>query len=166
MPVYSDTSTAVKEGRVAPSRLSERQMARALSRGVLNHGQRATVTLPDGRSAIFTKGHSATYNTLVMVDARKLDRDWAQDPHSLHNAGNEIQGRKENFTSFLNARSGTAQTIEAPKVSLGRDGQPSFTDGRHRFSVLRDMGVARVALAIPRKELPLFKAKYGARLAE
>jgi hypothetical protein len=37
----------------------------------------------------------------------------------------------------------------------------SFEDGRHRFSVLRDKGVDRIALSVPKEQAAKFRERFG-----
>lgn len=88
--------------------------------------------------------------TTIMVNARALDSAWAKDGSFYIGKGEEgIAGRRRDFEKFLEK----GEMIQAPRVSVGKDGRAVFTDGRHRFSSLRDKGVDRVAITIEKADL-------------
>jgi hypothetical protein len=44
---------------------------------------------------------------------------------------------------------------------LDTQGNPSFEDGRHRFAVLRDAGIDRVAVTVPKDQAAEVQRKFG-----
>ncbi len=98
---------------------------------------------------------------LVLVDPARLDAGWAKDTGYYIPAGGggaEIKGRRAGFEKFL----AKGQPIEAPRVTLDPDGTISFTDGRHRFSLLRDLGVTNVAVMVDESQAAAVASLYGA----
>lgn len=95
----------------------------------------------------------------VMVNADALDAAWARDQGFYiprGGGGAEIPGRRAGVETFLES----GKPVQASRINLLEDGTAAFTDGRHRFSVLRDGGADRVAVTIPRKELARFGPEF------
>jgi ParB-like chromosome segregation protein Spo0J len=42
-------------------------------------------------------------------------------------------------------------------------GEASFVDGRHRFAVLRDLGLKTIPVTVAKEEATAFRRKYGAK---
>jgi len=106
---------------------------------------------------------------LVNVDTAKLDAEWkASDPPGFYvgpgGTENAIHGRYERFQKWLKDNPGTP--IEAPLISYNDyddRGGVSFTNGRHRFAVLRDMGYPRVSVMVPMSQAKTFRTpKFAA----
>lgn len=104
------------------------------------------------------------YSQVVMVNVEKFDQEWGKDESFyISEAGsNEISNRRARFREFL----ATGEAIEMPEVSarpphLG-DSTVGFTNGRHRFAVLRDLGLKVIPMAVDKKSVPYFKEKFSA----
>jgi hypothetical protein len=96
--------------------------------------------------------------TTIMVDPARLDIDWQKDADYHLAPGQEgVKGRRQAVEAYL----ATGKPVQASRVVLGADGVPSFTDGRHRFAVLRDKGVKAVALTVPKAQVREFQTRYG-----
>jgi hypothetical protein len=67
-----------------------------------------------------------------------------------------ISGRYEKFESFLK----DAKSIEASNVSVNKDGGIVFGDGRHRYAVLRDMGLDELPIVMDKESIKNAK-KFG-----
>lgn len=65
--------------------------------------------------------------------------------------GAEINGRREGFRQWLKDNPGKA--IETPEISVNERGEPSFTNGRHRYSVIRDGGEASMGVSMSPKSV-------------
>ena len=118
--------------------------------------------LASGEDVTFVPHQSAGGNdATLMVDPGKLDQDWARDEGYYippGGGGAEIAGRRARFERFLQE----GEPVQAPRAVLGGNGRLAFEDGRHRFSVLRDLGIDRVALTVPKEQAEEFKKRYGA----
>lgn len=90
--------------------------------------------------------------TTVTVDPAKLDRVLAEDsPHSRippGGGGEEIAGRRAGVEEFMK----TGKPVEASHAVVDERGRVHLNDGRHRFSVLRDKGFAKVPLTVEKAE--------------
>jgi len=121
-----------------------------------------TGLLPDGQRVRFARHPNATRDEIiVMVDPRKLDAAWSADAMYLPPGGigaTGIPGRREAFTSFL----ATGKAVQASRVSLDDSGVPAFTDGRHRFAVLRDTGANLVGIMVPKDQADDVRRRFGA----
>jgi hypothetical protein len=60
-----------------------------------------------------------------------------------------ISGRYEKFENFLK----DAKSIEASNVSVNKDGGIVFGDGRHRYAVLRDMGLDELPIVMDKESI-------------
>jgi hypothetical protein len=67
-----------------------------------------------------------------------------------------ISGRYEKFENFLK----DAKSIEASNVSVNKDGGIVFGDGRHRYAVLRDMGLDELPIVMDKDSIKNAK-KFG-----
>jgi hypothetical protein len=118
-------------------------------------------TLADGRAVSFLphRGAKSPGYTTLMVDPQKLDAAWQKD-EGFHvppgGGGAEIRGRRAAFERFL----ATGAPVEAPKVNLAGEAV-AFDDGRHRFSVLRDAGIDRVAVTVPASQAAEFRKRFA-----
>jgi hypothetical protein len=124
-----------------------------------------TIALNTGHQVAF-KPHPAAseQETMVYVDPQRLDQAWAKDtgyylpPEAVGTS--ERPGARDGIKQFL----GTQRSVEAPRVDLS-GGVLSFTDGRHRFAVLRDLDAPSVAVMVPNDQLAQFKGLFGAQPA-
>lgn len=97
--------------------------------------------------------------TLNTINVKKLDAELQKNKdHYVGVSGtNGSPERYERFKKFLM----TDQKIEAPLVYLMRlkNGEISthIYDGRHRFAVLRDMGISEIPVALDEESLILAK---------
>jgi hypothetical protein len=110
----------------------------------------------------FVKSENAASNKDVVVQASvaKLERDLAKDVgfHVGVSGAGGIAGRYEEFRRFL----GKNLAIEMPRMTMG-GGEASFVDGRHRFAVLRDLGLKTIPVTVAKEEAAAFRRKYGAK---
>jgi hypothetical protein len=60
-----------------------------------------------------------------------------------------ISGRYEKFENYLK----DANSIEASNVSVNKDGGIVFGDGRHRYAVLRDMGLDELPIVMDKESI-------------
>lgn len=99
----------------------------------------------------------------VMVDVGKLDAAFQRDKGFAIKAGGEgaIAGRIEGFQAFLAKARAEGIAIEQSQVVVKADGSVSFVDGRHRFSVMRDMGVKEVLISVPRGQADRARKFFG-----
>ncbi len=89
----------------------------------------------------------------VMVDAAKLDAAWEKDKGYYLGPGQEHgDGKRAGVEEFLKK----GEPVQASRVTLDKSGTASFQDGRHRFAVLRDKGIDKMAITISKDE-----AKYA-----
>lgn len=96
---------------------------------------------------------------LQKIDAKKLDRELQKDIEMYvgFNAMNGSSIKYNRFKKFLK----TNQEIRSPIVYLRKfsDGEikTHIYDGRHRFAVLRDMGIEKIPVTIDEESLELAK---------
>lgn len=89
--------------------------------------------------------------TTVLLDPLKIDSSWRDDSFYVPRGGGgaEMPGRSRGARKFL----ATGEDFQASRGGLSRDGMWYFEDGRHRFAVLRDLGIDRVAVTVPREQV-------------
>lgn len=117
-------------------------------------------TSSGGHTFVPSGAARAAGDVTVVVSVRKLNAAWARDTGfyiSPGGGGAEIAGRRAGFQSFL----ATGRPIEQSRVELTRNGTAQFTDGRHRFSLLRDQGLERVPISVPRSQAARIKRELG-----
>jgi hypothetical protein len=129
--------------------------------------QRGFLTLPGGREIALThEGPRAQAGgeVMVVVDVAKLDEAWQQNERGLYipegGGGPEseggYQGRRREVQQFLRDNN----TLQASAVQMIGNGV-QFADGRHRFSVLRDMGVEALPVSVPAEDAERVQAVVG-----
>ena len=145
--VVSDTPEKSPDTPPKPSKPSEKSVSEELPQ--------IFFTRPDS----FRKNKDYV---LVSVATDKLDHEWSKDTPGFYLAPgsteNQIKGRYERFQQWLKDNPNTP--IEAPVISFNDfagDGV-SFTNGRHRFAVLRDMGYPRVSVMVPKSQMKMFRS--------
>ncbi|OGM10520.1 hypothetical protein A2Z67_02870 [Candidatus Woesebacteria bacterium RBG_13_36_22] len=101
----------------------------------------------------------------VLVDVDKFDKEWSKDEDFYIGPGGtgaKISDRYERFNEFLK----TGELIEMPEVSsrpltLGTGSLVGFTNGRHRFAVLRDLGFKVIPLSVDLNSFAFFKENFS-----
>jgi len=85
-------------------------------------------------------------DVLVPINLEAFDQAWAKETgfHLPPTGENRIRGRYERAAEFVTS----GQPMEAPRVTVTRDGRVGFSDGRHRTAVLRDQGVRELPMAM------------------
>jgi len=78
----------------------------------------------------------------ILVDVKKADMAWSKPKHVAFRisaqGGNEIDDRTQRLVEHLKARA----PLDPPEAYYSKESQGlDFSDGRHRFSLLRDAGV-------------------------
>lgn len=94
----------------------------------------------------------------IMADPHKVDQSFAKDAgyYIAPGGAGAIHGRREGVEAFMKK----GEPLQASRTVM-HEGEISFTDGRHRFSVLRDKGADKVALTVPREQKKEFLEKFG-----
>jgi hypothetical protein len=101
---------------------------------------------------------------LVEVNVARFDEAWSRDKNFYvghggkvsGQVGGEVSGRYGRFQEYLASH----DSMQASDVGIQADGRVGFDNGRHRFAVLRDSGVARMPVAMD-KESIANGIKYG-----
>lgn len=119
--------------------------------GVSSSGKEATIEV-GGRmvTAELSTVSRGTGDRMVMIDAKAFDRAFARDrgfyvPPGGRGAG-AIEGRYDRFREFL----GEHDQFQVSEVGVQADGTVGFTNGRHRYAVLRDLGASQIPVAMDR----------------
>lgn len=116
----------------------------------------------DGLS--FTKPARAKSDAMVLIDINKVENAFKDLKNAHIGAGgteNAIGNRYAKFQQWLKKNPNTP--IETPEMNIPDNGEPiSFTNGRHRFSVLRDMGKDKMWASVPADKAEEFEKRFGA----
>jgi hypothetical protein len=95
---------------------------------------------------------------VVWGDIDKIDNLWKDDVNYYISPNFEEIKTKE---KYLNSRKDLfdMKVNEPPRITIKFTDKPiiGFTDGRHRFSNLRDMGVKKMPILIKEDKFDLFK---------
>lgn len=100
----------------------------------------------------------------VVVDVRKLDANLEKEiGHHVGPGGSGAAkpGSYSGFQEFLAQARAKGIAVEQPRIVLNARGNPSIANGRHRFAVLRDMGVAALPVSVPRHQAATFRHHFG-----
>lgn len=95
----------------------------------------------------------------VAVSVDKVNASWSQDKGFYVAPGGGGQ-KAANVRSFLDRAAKDGTKVEQSRMSI--TGGVSFTDGRHRFAALRDMGAQSVLVSVPRSEAAAARKQFGA----
>ena len=100
----------------------------------------------NGRDIPVTMHRLEKENQLVEVNSSVFDKAFSKTTWQYVGKGGEggIEGRYKKFAEFIK----DARSIEAPNVSVDKDGAIVFGDGRHRYAYLRDSGVKNIPLSM------------------
>ena len=100
----------------------------------------------NGRDVPVTMHRLEKENQLVEVNTNVFDKAFSKSTWQYVGEGGEggIEGRYKKFAEFIK----DAKSIEAPNVSVDKDGAIVFGDGRHRYAYLRDSGVKNIPLSM------------------
>jgi len=108
----------------------------------------------------FVKPPRAEGDVVVMTDIKKFDEAWGRDRNFYIPPGggrNAIGNRYEQFIDFLSM----GQPIVMPEVSMWEGmSMPAFTNGRHRYCVLRDKGWEKMPMCVDPDTAPEFRELY------
>lgn len=119
-------------------------------------------TLPSGRTVQYVR-HDASPpdEMLLMVDPRKLDAAWSANVIEYLPADGvasvDDERRRQGIVDFL----ATGKPLQASRVLLDGNGCLAFTDGRHRFAVLRDDGIDRVGIMVQEGQAAEFRQRFS-----
>ena len=95
-----------------------------------------------------------SFTKAVNVDVQKFDQLWAKDEDYYippNSKVNTISDRYERFIEWMNERDPN-EKIEMPYAIVTNRGTVDFSNGRHRFSVLRDYGLKVIPIAMDKSE--------------
>lgn len=86
-------------------------------------------------------------DVLVDVNVQAFDASWKRDTDFYVAPGGQggIGKRYAGFGQFLIT---TKEAIESSEVYVDATGQVTFSNGRHRFAVLRDQGATTIPVAM------------------
>lgn len=91
--------------------------------------------------------------TLIEVEVSRLDQLWRESGEGYINSDGTgaTEGRLEGFAAWLSAN--PSKPINAPWVYINGRGSVSFSDGRHRFALLRERGYHSIKIAVRKNEV-------------
>lgn len=126
--------------------------------------QRRTLPLSAIRFRPSDRAERDDYET-VLVDVGKLNEGFQRDRGFAIGKGGAgaVGGRLAGFKDWLRKHVPGGTRVEQPEVTVDADGTVSFVDGRHRFAVLRDMGVGRMPVSVPRGQAGRVRRLFGAK---
>lgn len=103
---------------------------------------------------------TSSHETPLRLDIAKVDASWSKDKDFYIGPGGTgapKRGSYQGFISYLQR----GEPIGLPQISFGEWSQCiQFTNGRHRFAVLRDMGLKKIPAMIPKEQLEFFKKNF------
>jgi len=102
-----------------------------------------------GQPKLAVKPARARKDVLMMLPTAAMDASFRQEPDYYVGAGGSgavIGKRYAGFAKWIEEH----DQYEVPEVYVHTDGKLSFTNGRHRYAVLRDAGVAEMPVAMSR----------------
>jgi ADP-ribose pyrophosphatase YjhB (NUDIX family) len=105
---------------------------------------------------------------LVTVDTAKLDHEWSKDNLYIApgDTRNQIGDRYARFTQWRLDNPDTPVEASIVSWSEAAGGEVHFTNGRHRFCVLRDQGYPKVQVMVPKDQAEFFRTKMAKTAAQ
>ena len=97
-------------------------------------------------------------NQIVNINPETFDKAFSKTQWQYVGKGGEggIEGRYKGFENWLK----DAKSMTASNVSVNKDGGIVFGDGRHRYAVLRDMGLDKLPISMDKDSIKNAK-KFG-----
>jgi hypothetical protein len=97
-------------------------------------------------------------NQIVNINPKTFDQAFSKTQWQYVGKGGEggIEGRYKGFENWLK----DAKSMTASNVSVNKDGGIVFGDGRHRYAVLRDMGLDKLPISMDKDSIKNAK-KFG-----
>jgi hypothetical protein len=97
-------------------------------------------------------------NQIVNISPETFDKAFSKTDWQYVGKGGEggIEGRYKGFENWLK----DAKSMTASNVSVNKDGGIVFGDGRHRYAVLRDMGLDKLPISMDKESIENAK-KFG-----
>jgi len=97
-------------------------------------------------------------NQIVNISPETFDKAFSKTDWQYVGKGGEggIKGRYKGFENWLK----DAKSMTASNVSVNKDGGIVFGDGRHRYAVLRDMGLDKLPISMDKESIENAK-KFG-----
>jgi hypothetical protein len=101
------------------------------------------------KNFILDPAFRSAYNTIIWVNPNIFDKLFSKNKDFYVGAGgeNEISGRYNRFKKFLKENT----DIKLSAVYITERGEVNFANGRHRYAVMRDMGIPKIPIAIPQE---------------
>jgi len=139
-------TTKIEKQRAAPKTEERTLVAKEEEPGQFMSLESPNIIQIDGRSIPVTKHRLEKENKIVNVNTDAFDNAFANTKWQYIGEGGEggIGDRYKTFANFIK----TAKSIEAPNVSVNKDGAIVFGDGRHRYAYLRDAGLKNIPLSM------------------
>ena len=102
--------------------------------------------------------------TVVNVNVADVDTAWSKNASS-YISGPESpnifkRGNSDRYTLFGEFFK-TGKPVEMSEIYLDHFNELNFSNGRHRFSWMRDHGVKSLPVVVPAEQAELFKQKFG-----
>ena len=97
-------------------------------------------------------------NQIVNINPETFDKAFSKTQWQYVGKGGEggIEGRYKGFENWIK----DAKSMTASNVSVNKDGGIVFGDGRHRYAVLRDMGLDKLPISMDKDSIRNAK-KFG-----
>jgi Large polyvalent protein associated domain 38 len=139
-------TTKIEKQRAAPKTEERTLVAKEEEPGQYMSLESPNIIQIDGRSIPVTKHRLEKENKIVNVNTDAFDNAFANTKWQYIGEGGEggIGDRYKTFGNFIK----TAKSIDAPNVSVNKDGAIVFGDGRHRYAYLRDAGLKNIPLSM------------------
>ena len=120
---------------------------------------RSFINLAESIGSITWDARSRHGDVPVWIDVDKFDQSWAQDELYVSPGGEG--GMKRRYAGFGQGLATANEPVQMPEVGLGHRGEIVFTNGRHRYSWLRDHGAASIPVLVDPAQAEEITARFG-----
>jgi hypothetical protein len=120
----------------------------------------------NGKSVNITLPYRSKEDKLVIINTAKFDTAFKKDKDFYIGKGGagSIKGRYKGFELFalggkeelvpgVSIDHSPTNSIEASEVDVDKDGNVSFTNGRHRYAWMRDHGIKDIYVAMNKQSI-------------
>jgi hypothetical protein len=95
---------------------------------------------------------------VVWIDVAQLDASWAKDDLYVGPGAAGSRRKYDRFGEWLTTEN---KPVEMPEVTIGYRGEIVFTNGRHRFSWMRDHGAQALPVSVPADAAEAVDNRFG-----
>lgn len=115
-----------------------------------------------GLRFIETDAAKAIDSKVVDINVHALNAGWQKDADQYIPPGGSGGTKYRNALAFVQRAIAEKIPVDMGRVTVDPDGTVSFTDGRHRFAAMRDLGATAIPVNVDPADAARLRTLYGA----